>query len=318
MQEMLIKSTSRAAAAKNAGLYLRELLRSEQRYRHRWMRYRRERERDVHQLSVAKVLAAELRRHPRDDDDLDITHEQLINVVSRALKLSGTVLARETLELFIRAFDMTDEHARILWRQWAGDDLARVVIGQLSPPRDQARSAAPSYETISLREYHYLGPDGRPLMHRTARDIRSLIDGLSRYRYSFDSNELTVERISGGRPGPLQQRQESVWAVNIALPRTLNNGDEHSLEFETRFHYRGPVEPCVRRVAHERCEKVVIRVEFHPDRLPRRVYWTEWADYRQPHDLILQDDLVGLDSEHAASHRLDVLHRAVVGFRWEF
>ena len=315
---MVVRSSPRAASARNAGQYLRELLRSEQQYRNRWMRHHRERERDVHQLSVAKVLAAELRRHPQRNYDFDVGHEQLAHMVSRALKPTGTVLSRDTLQLFIRAFDMSDEHARLLWRQWEGDDLARVVVGQLPQPGRQGCPAASSYRTVSLREYHYLGPDGRPVTHRTARDIRSLVDGLSQCRYSFDTADVEVERISGGQPGPPYQRRGNVWAVDITLPRTLSTGDEHSLEFETRFRYLGPVETCVRRVAHERLENVVIRVEFHPARLPRKVYWAEWLDYREPWAPVVQEQPVSLDREHATDHRLDVVYRAVVGFRWEF
>jgi hypothetical protein len=237
--------------------------------------------------------------------------------VSRALKPKGTVLARDTLELFIRAFDITDEHASILWRQWAGDEPARVVIGQLPPP-DGAPSAAPIYETVSLREYHYLGPDGQPSAHRTVRDIRSLVDGFDAYRYSFETNEVTVQRISGGQPGEPRHRHGDIWSVDIALPRTLNKGDEHSLEFETRFHYTHPAEPCLRRAAHARFENVVLRVEFHPAKLPRKVYWAEWLDYREPNAVIIQEEPVSLDAEHAVYHRLDVLDRAVVGFRREF
>jgi hypothetical protein len=317
-QRITRRSISRAAAARNAGQYLRELLRSEPQYRGRWMHYRHERERDVHQLSVAKVLAAELRRHPQRSDDGDVTHERLIHVVSRALKPSGTVLARETLELFIRAFDITDEHAGLLWRQWSGDDLARVISGQLAPPEDPDSAAVPRHETISLREYHYLGPDGRPLRHRTVRDIRALTDGVTCCRCSFDTGELAVERISGGQPGAPYQRQENVWSVDIALPRTLDTGDEHSLEFETRFRYPGPAETSLRRVAHDRLENVVIRVEFDPRRLPRALYWTEWLDYREPWARVLHEEPVSLDSEHAAANRLDVLDRAVAGFRWKF
>jgi hypothetical protein len=317
-QGSFVTITSRAAAARNAGQYLRELLRSEQRYRHRWMRFRHDRERDVHQMSVAKVLAAELRKNPRRDDDADVTHDQLVHIVSRALKPKGTVLARDTLELFIRAFDITDEHASILWRQWAGDEMARVVTGQLPAPEDAPASGAPAYETIALREYHYLGPDGRPVAHRTVRDIRSLADGFDEYRYSFDTSDVTVQRISGGQPGEPRHRYGSIWSVDITLPRTLENGDEHSLEFETRFHYTRPVEPCLRRAAHARFENVVVRVEFHPDKLPHKVYWAEWLDYREPNIVVIQEELVTLDAEHAVHHRLDVLNRAVVGFRWEF
>lgn len=317
-QEPFVTSTSRAVAVRNAGQYLRELLRSEPRYRHRWMRYRPDRERDVHQMSVAKVLAAELRDHPRRGHGPETTHEQLVHIVSRALKPKGTVLARDTLELFVRAFDITDEHAAELWRQWAGDELARVVVGQLPPPDDALRSAAPAYETIALREYHYLGRDGQPVAHRTIRDIRSLVDGFTHYRYSFDTSELEVERISGGQPGEPRQLDKSFWSVDIKLPRTLNNGDEHSLEFETKFRYATPPEPCLRRAAHERFENVVLRVEFHPDKLPNKVYWAEWLDYREPKIVVTDEELVTLDAEHAVQHRLDVLNRAVVGFRWEF
>lgn len=310
-------SGSRAASARNAGRYLRELLRTEPRYRRRWMRYHRERERDVHQVSVAKVLAAELRASPRRHCDADITADQLVHVVSRALKPTQTVLGRETLQLFISAFGMDDEHASLLWRQWQGDDPARVVTGQLPPPSGRRVVAGP-YETISLREYHYVGQGGHPLRHRTVRDIRSLVDGLSRYRYCFDTSEVRVTRVSGGQPGALFQRFESVWAVDIALPRTLNVGDEHSLELETSFRCQKPADACVRQVAHRRLENLVMRVEFHPGRLPRKVFWTEWLDYREPRTQIVQEELVDLDAEHAADRRLDVLDRAVAGFRWEF
>jgi hypothetical protein len=311
-------SSSRAASAQNAGRYLRELLRTEPRYRHRWMRYHRDRERDVHQVSVAKVLAAELNRNPRRRCDPDVTADQLVHVVSRALKPIGTVLARETLRLFIGAFDMDEEHARLLWRQWRGDDPARIVTGQLPPLSGRRRPVRSAYETISLREYHYVGEGGRPVRHRTARDIRALADGLSRCRYSFDTGEVRVARISGGQPGPLYQRRDSVWAVDISLPRTLNAGDEHSLEFETSFRYSKPAESCVRQVAHGRLENLVMRVEFHPGRLPGKIFWTEWLDYREPKTQIVHEDLVDLDAEYAAERRLDVLDRAVVGFRWEF
>lgn len=311
-------SGSRAAAARNAGRYLRELLRTEPRYRRRWMRYHRERERDVHQVSVAKVLAAELHANPRRHFDAEVTADQLVHVVSRALKPTQTVLARETLQLFISAFDIDEEHARLLWRQWRGDDLARVVTGQLSPLSGERRAASSLYETISLREYHYVGEGGRPVRHRTARDIRSLVDGLSSYRYSFDAGEVGVARISGGDPGAPYRRCENVWAVDIALPRMLDAGSEHSLEFETRFRCPQPAGACVRQAAHGRLQNLVMRVEFHPDYLPGKVYWTEWLDYREPRVQVIQEDRVELDAEHAVDRRLDVLDRAVAGFRWEF
>lgn len=302
--------SSHDVGVRQAGQYLRELLRRDP-YRHRWAWYGAQRERDVHQVAVAKVLAGYLHRHDEDE----VEYGQLTRRVSRALR--GEVLSRQTLGLFIRAFEIGEEHAAILWRQWQGAELARVVIGEL-PPLAAGGRDLPGYRTILLHEFHYLGPDGRPLRHRTLRDIRSLVDGLASYRYSYDTSELTLSRVAGGTASPPYQRAENIWAVDIALSRTLRQGEAHSLEFESRFRYSGPVEPCFRRVAHERFENVAIRVQFDPARLPRYVWWTEWRDYREPDAVVLRREPLPLDAEHAVYHRLDVLDRAVAGFSWEF
>ena len=300
--------SSHEVGVRQAGQYLRELLQHDP-YRDRWAWYGAQRERDVHQVAVAKVLADFL--HRRDEDDVE--YGQLTRRVSRALR--GEVLSRQTLGLFIRAFGITDEHSAILWRQWQGAELARVVVGDLPP---LASRELPAYRTILLHEFHYLGPDGRPRRHRTLRDIRSLVDGLDSYRYSYDTSELSLSRVVGGTASPPYQRSESIWAVDIALSRKLSQGEAHSLEFESRFRYTGPVEPCFRRVAHERLENVAIRVQFDSGRLPRSVWWTEWEDYREPDAAVLRRDPLPLDAENAVYHRLDVLDRAVAGFSWEF
>ncbi|MDQ2874995.1 MAG: hypothetical protein M3Y33_09465 [Actinomycetota bacterium] len=48
---------------------------------------------------------------------------------------------------------------------------------------------------------------------------------------------------------------------------------------------------------------------FHPGRLPQRVWWAEWQDYREPDPATRYRQPVTLDAEHAACHRLDVLDR---------
>jgi hypothetical protein len=303
--------SGREANVRQAGQYLRELLRREP-YRRRWLRLGAERERDVHQVAVAKVLAAYLRQAGTDTE-----HSQLTRRVSRALR--GEVLSRDTLGLFIAAFGISDDHARFLWRQWHGAELARVVTGSLPPLSSTEQGEAPRFSTIMLHEFHYVGPDGRPLRHRTLHTIRALQDSLGTYRYGFDTSEVTIDRIGGGVPGPPYQRSETIWAFDIDLARTLRSGDEHSLEFEFTFHYSsGAVEPCFRRVAHERFENVAIRVEFDPARLPRHVWWTEWEDYREPDPEIRHRQPVTMDAEHAVYHRLDVMDRAAAGFSWEF
>jgi hypothetical protein len=311
VRELAVVRSAREAGLRQAGRYLRELLRREP-YRRRWLRYGAERERDVHQVAVAKVLAAYLQQ-----SGSDVEPAQLTRRVSRALR--GEVLSRDTLGLFIEAFAISPEDAGTLWSQWRGTELARVVTGDLPALSSTETGQPPRFATIMLHEFHYLGPDGRPLRHRTLHSIRALRDGLASYRYGFDTSEVTVDRIGGGVPGPPYQRSPNIWAFDIDLARTLPSGGEHSLEFEFTFHYSaGPVEPCLRRVAHERFENVAIRVEFHPDRLPRQVWWAEWQDYRVPDPAILHRQAVTLDAEHAAYHRLDVLDRAVAGFVWEF
>jgi hypothetical protein len=302
--------SARSAGIRQAGQYLRELLRQDP-YRRRWLRYGSERERDVHQVAVAKVLAGYLRRSGGDAE-----YGQLTRRVSRALR--GEVLSRDTLSMFIGAFEISAEHAAGLWRQWRGAELARVVTGDLPPLSAVASGKAPRFATIMLHEFHYLGPDGRPLRHRTLHSIRALQDGLATYRYGFDTSEVTIDRIGGGAPGQPYQHSDTLWAFDIALARILPQDGETSLEFEFTFHYSDTVEPCFRRVAHERFENVAIRVQFHPDRLPRQVWWTEWRDYAGPEPAVLRRHAVTLDAEHAAYHRLDVLDRAVAGFAWEF
>jgi len=85
-----------------------------------------------------------------------------------------------------------------------------------------------------------------------------------------------------------------------------------------RFHYKETVEPCFRRVAHQRVENLSMRVEFHPEMPPRSVWWAEWKDYREPNIAILSREPLELDAEHAVERRLDILERAVAGFVWEF
>jgi hypothetical protein len=110
----------------------------------------------------------------------------------------------------------------------------------------------------------------------------------------------------------------TLWAVDLELPHSLNRSDEASFEYVTSFRYDGHVDPVFRRVAHQRIENAAFRVAFHPHRLPKRVWWAEWADYREPDDRIIEQVEVTLDDEHAVHHQVDVLERAVAGLTWEF
>jgi len=311
-----VTSAARSPGARQAGHYLRELLGTT--YRHRWAQphlAQRDRTGEVHQAAVARVIAGYLWDHPRRPGDRQLEAEQLRDLVSRAL--NGTVLSRQTLQLFIEAIPIEAADAQTLWRQWESREPARVVVGDL-PPNPHAPQG-PQAQIILLHEFHYLGADGRPYQHRTIQEVRSTVDGLASYRHSFDTANAHVERVHGGVPSAPYQLDGTLWAVDIELPRTLGVGGVASMEYITKLHYSHDVEPCFRRAAHQRYERVAIRVQFHPDRLPKRLWWAEWKDYREPDSgIVLHREPVELDDDHAVDHCLDVLDRAVVGFTWEF
>jgi hypothetical protein len=239
-------SESRSHGARQSGMYLRELLNST--YRDRWARAEfamRGKSGKPNQAAVAQVLVEYLWDRPRKPEDRDLKPAQLKDLVSRAL--SGTVLSRQTVQLFVDAFGIEKDDATVLWRQWEEKELARVIFGELPPIEGDAPNLQ-RYQTISLHEFHYLGPDGRPVRHRTIQDIRALVDGLDSHRYSFDTNEVEVERVQGGTPSAPYRLQGSVWAVDLKLPSVLNRGGMTSMEYVTKFHYACDVEPVFRRV----------------------------------------------------------------------
>jgi len=194
---------------------------------------------------------------------------------------------------------------------------ARVIVGDLPVPDDDFISPS-SYQTARLCEFHEVGADGRPARHRTVQTIRALRDGVTTHRYSFDLSQARVDSIRGGTPGDPYRVKGSLWAVELTLPKPLRRFEEHTLEYVTTFRGDGPVEPYFRRAAHRRVENAAIKVTFHPEMLPARVWWAQWADYREPHDHLIERAEVAVDPAHSVSHQVAVLERAVAGFVWEF
>jgi hypothetical protein len=310
-----VVETDQAQRVRQASAYLRELLTQSGQYRSTWVRRADQvRPGKINIDAVARVIADYLTVHGDDST----THRAKNDTVKRAIE--GTTLTAKTLNAFIGAFEIGGLDAQRLLGLLDGTS-ANVIIGDL-PPMDGGVSrrpdAQPLYKTIQLHEFHYLGADGQPSHHRTVQEIRALVDGFTTHRYVFDTNEVVVERVLGGQPGEPYQFSGSNWAVDLTLPRTLNAGDSAALEYVTRFQYKEVVEPCVRRVAHQRIENLSMRVEFHPERLPRSVWWAEWQDYRPPNDAIVSREPVELDAEYAVERRLDILERAVAGFMWKF
>lgn len=302
-----------SGAARRAGRQLHELLLHE--YRHRWLvRSERSRRDRVNALAVAKVVADHLDRFPSETRAYGTESAQIKDVIWRAL--NARALSRQTLQLIIEALGISERHAAMLWDQWNGTAVERVIVGSL-PPLEGSTSPVQRFQTIQCHEFHYVGADGQPARHRTVQAIRALVDGYATHRYLFDTSEVTVRRVHGGLPGEAFPVSGQLWAVDIALPHVLKAGETASMEFVTEFHNRDRLEALFRYAAHQRVEDLILRVEFDPARLPTSILWTKWRDYREPITIVSQEP-VTLDSEHAVARALDVLQRATVGFRWEF
>src|ERR1700683_1523105 len=115
-------------ARQAAAEHLHELLLRPGRLRRTWERYaERTRQGQVNQLAVAEVLARYLWQHPRRRGDDDLLPRQLKDMAGRAL--SGRVLSRATLELFIDAFALPDAEQDQLWRLWEGSPRGGLLAG---------------------------------------------------------------------------------------------------------------------------------------------------------------------------------------------
>ncbi|MGE5829866.1 MAG: hypothetical protein ACM30G_16105 [Micromonosporaceae bacterium] len=239
---------------------------------------------------------------------------ELVPAVRRAL--DGTALDEATLDLFIDAFEITPRHAQRLRSLMSGSDLVRVITGAVLPaPELFERSSPPGYDTLALHELHTLGPDGLPAEHQTIQAIKSTVDQLESYPYRFDTDELVVEVIRGGRLGERVYRLgEELFGVDILLDPPLARDETALMHYRTTFLYRRPPRPEFRRGVLHPTHDVTIWVRFHPDRLPARVWAARWD--RLDHAHVVDEQEVELDGEFSVHSRFDVVEQAIVGFHW--
>jgi len=300
-----------------AAVYLRELLLRPGRYRRKWEQYaERSRAGQVNQLAVAEVLARYLWDHPRAKGDIDVLPRQLKDTASRAL--SGRLLSKATLSLFTDAFGFTGSEREQLGKLWEGSAHVRVLSGPRAIGDEAAGALGPSrVRTLSLHDHHYLGPDGRPARHRVIHVIEALADGVDRLPYRADTNAVTVETGQGfsGLAGPVYQPLAELFVVDMLLAEPLAAGQTATLEYSTSFHYTEPPPPEFRRIVQRSVENLDIRVEFHPERLPRDVVWAVWDGMDGP---IVQREHVTLDRQHAVHRYLRLAEKTAVGFHWDW
>ncbi len=315
-------------AREAAAAYLRQLLLRPGRFRSIWEQYaERSRPGHINQLAVAEVLARHLWEYPRRSGDADVLPRQLKDTASRAL--SGKLLSKAALRLFIDAFDLPQFEQDQLWKLWQGAARTRVLSGPRSlrgPARQELETAIgpAQHRTLSVHDHHYVGADGLPLRTRTLQVVEAITDQVQRIPYLYDTSALSIDLVQGctGLGSRFREVTSGVYATDLLLARTLGYGDTATLEYITTFSYQ-KVAPAAltgefaeyRRAVRRRMENVDIRVEFDPHRLPAAVWWASWDGIDGAVD---QQERVDLDAQHSAHHFLQSLENAVVGFHWEW
>jgi hypothetical protein len=320
-----VSEAASGAGRRAAASYLLELLQRPGGYRRLWEQYVvRARRSGVTQLAVAEVLARHLWSYPRGHGDADVLPHQLKDTVSRAL--TGKLLSRSTLALFIDAFGISGAEADRLWQLWEGSGSVSVLSGPRAvTPRTEEELRAVlgprRHQTLSLHDHVHVGADGRVARARTLQVVEATADGLDRIPYLYDTKALTLEVGQGCTElsGDLYQVSDELFATYITLAKTLDAGETITLEYWTTFQYPGdpadPHEREYRRAVMGRLENFDMRVEFHPDRLPSGVWWASWDGVDGE---ILEQDAVGLDRQHSAHRYLRFIEKTVAGFYWRW
>ena len=313
----------RDAYRQAAAAYLRELLLRPGRYRRRWDQYaERSRPGQVNHLAVAEVLARYRWSHPRAPGDNDVLPRQLKDTVLRAL--SGKMLSRATLTLFIDAFGFTDAEADRLRRLAAGSSRISVLSGPRAMRPDLLEGVAEVFgparhQTVSLHDHIDVGQDGLIARARTLKVIEAIADGVDSVPFIHDTDTLTLEVGQGcrGVSGYPHELAEGIYATDILLAKKLSLGETLTLEYWNTYQYldnrMDESRRQYRRAVMKRAENVDIRVAFHPERLPRGVWWAVWDGMEGD---VISEEPAGLDSQHSVHRYMRSLERTVAGFYW--
>lgn len=228
--------------------------------------------------------------------------------------VDGTALSAHTLERFIDAFDLGPRHATRLRGLLRGSDSVRVITG--SALHELRRIGPRQHETLAVHELHTLGADGLPAEHQTIQVIKSTVDGLTAYPYRFDTDQLVVEVVRGGHVGDMYRATEDLYGVDIVLDRPLGRGETTLMHYRLTFLYRTAPPTEFRRGVLGTMRDVTLWVQFHPDRVPARVWQARWDGLDS--STVVEEQLVELDGELSAQARYDHVEASILGFHWSW
>jgi hypothetical protein len=246
---------------------------AEPRYVRYWQRHSNVRRGELSRAAIAAVLAA----HLFETGEVGWEHRprSLENRVGRAL--NGDRLSGGTLELFIAAFGMTEEHADELRALLHGPETADqlVVAAALSGERPMPPRTA---RTLQVAEHHEVGADRSPHHHLT-RQLLEAVEETDRYHYAFDTAHAAVSVLTGGTPvDAFRVPGTPLYVVEIRLAEPLLPGQTTHLEYRTVFAYPEPPAPEFRRGVSASVRHVAITVRFHPADRPREVLRARWDE----------------------------------------
>jgi hypothetical protein len=92
-------------------------------------------------------------------------------------------------------------------------------------------------------------------------------------------------------------------------------GEDAPLRYLTQFHYDEPPKREFRRTARSTIKDVGIRVEFHPAKLPRRIWWAVWEGVDGE---IVERESARLRAGRYVYRHLGSIQNTVVGYTWEW
>jgi hypothetical protein len=319
-----VSSGSQPGTQAAAAAYLRELLLRPGRYRRRWEQYaERSRRGQVNQLAVAEVLAHYLWEHPRNAGDTDVLPRQLKDTTSRVL--SGRLLSKAALGLFMDAFDLSEFERDQLLKLWGGTASVRVLSGDRAmSPELMADVAAftgpPGHQTVSLHDHVLMGADRQIRRIRTLQVIEAVTAGVDRIAFIFDGSAISVETGLGcaGIAAPFAEIRDGLYATHILLAKALEAGETLTLEYWTAIQQaddQAPDETSYRRVVTRRVENIDIRIEFDPGAQPAHVWWTVWDGFKGD---VASGEPVEPDSQNSVQRYLRLAEKTAVGFRWDW
>ncbi|USQ76695.1 hypothetical protein [Ornithinimicrobium cryptoxanthini] len=297
---------------------LRALLTEQPGYRRHWRAHVvRSGESEPHQGAVARVIAHHLWDTGEVDESTEDLPRKLKDIVARGL--SGRGISHQSLQWFIRSFEMTEPHETTLWGALQ-EDLAEQADSprQVSavpplPAVSQAESdLRANYRTQSLIETYSVGPDRCRREHRLVHVLQAVRD-LDHVSYRFDTSEVQVVVLRGGSAGaPVPDRTPGRYVLDIQLVEPVRAGGLTALETQATYPAGGPRATHFVRSLRASSGGVSLRVQFDPAATPTSVRWR----HRGRHEVVTT--VVELDDEQAVHHFLTPTEDCVVGFEWDW